>query len=92
MTTTQSTTVNYLTENIDLIKELLENYKRTTETNASDIVINLVSDKHLNTKPKSVRINEFVWRDWIEFTKDLTFNKGDLVSQALIEFMKNHKR
>lgn len=92
LTTTQATTVDYLTENIGLIKQLLENYKRNTEANDNkDIIINLVSDKHLNPKPKSVRINEFVWRDWLEFTKDLTFSKSDLISQALKEFMENHK-
>lgn len=43
------------------------------------------------TAVKSVKINEFVWRDWLEFTKDLTFSKSDLISQALKEFMENHK-
>lgn len=91
LTTTQATTVDYLTENIGLIKQLLENYKRNTKSNNKDIIINLVSDKHLDPKPKSIRINEFVWRDWQEFTKDLTFSKSDLISQALKEFMKNHQ-
>lgn len=90
LTTTQSTTIDYLTDNLDVIKQLLENYKRNTESNNRDIIINLVSDKHLDPKPKSIRINEFVWREWQEFTKDLTFSKSDLISQALVEFMKNH--
>ena len=92
LTTTQTTTIDYLTENIDLLKQLLENYKRNTEaTNNKDIVINLVNDKHLDPKPKSIRINEFVWIDWQEFTKDLTYSKSDLISMALVEFMNNHK-
>lgn len=92
LTTIQTTTIDYLTENIDLLKQLLENYKRNTEaTNNKDIVINLVNDKHLDPKPKSIRINEFVWRDWQEFTKDLTYSKSDLISMALVEFMNNHK-
>lgn len=90
LTTTQTTTIDYLVDNIDLIKQLLENYKRNTQSNNTDIIINLISDKHLNPKPKSIRINEFVWRDWQEFIKDLTFNKGDLISMALKEFMENH--
>lgn len=90
LTTTQTTTIDYLVDNIDLIKKLLENYKRNTQSNNTDIIINLISDKHLNPKPKSIRINEFVWRDWQEFIKDLTFNKGDLISMALKEFMENH--
>ena len=91
LTTTQTTTIDYLTENIDLLKQLLENYKRTTEVKGGDIVINLVDDKHLSPKPKSIRINEFVWRDWLEYTKNMTHPKGDLVSQALKEFMDNHE-
>ncbi|MCC3870396.1 hypothetical protein K0039_19560 [Terrisporobacter mayombei] len=91
LTTTQSTTIEYLTDNLDVLRQLLESYKRNTESNNSkDIIINLVNDKHLDPKPKSIRINEFVWRDWQESTKDLTFSKSDLISQALLEFMKNH--
>lgn len=90
LTTTQSTTIDYLTDNLDVLKQLLENYKRNTTYDDKGIYINLVSDKHLDPKPKSIRINEFVWREWQEFTKDLTFSKSDLISQALLEFMKNH--
>lgn len=88
----QIETLSYLDENIDLIKQLLESYKvNTGANNGKDIIINLNNDRHLNPKPKSIRINEFVWRDWLEFTKDLTFSKSDLISQALKEFMENHK-
>lgn len=88
----QVETLSYLDENIDLIRQLLESYKINKEANnGREIIINLNNDKHLNPKPKSVRINEFVWRDWLEFTKDLTFSKSDLISQALKEFMENHK-
>ena len=90
LTTTQSTTINYLADNLDVLKQLLENYKKSTPNDDKGIYINLVSDKHLNPKPKSLRINEFVWREWQEFTKDLTFSKSDLISQALLEFIKNH--
>ena len=90
LTTTQTTTIDYITDNLEVLKQLLESYKRNTESNNRDIIINLINDKHLNPKPKSLRINEFVWREWQEFTKDLTFSKSDLISQALLEFMKNH--
>ena len=91
LTIKEKDTIQFLDENIDLIKQLLNNYKATTSHNNSDIVINLINDKKLNPKPKSVRINEYVWRDWLEFTKDLPFSKADLISQALIEFMERHK-
>lgn len=88
----QIETLSYLDENIVLLKQLLESYKVNKEANnGKDIIINLNNDRHLNPKPKSIRINEFVWRDWLEFTKDLTFSKSDLISQALKEFMENHK-
>ena len=87
--------LDYLGENFDLLVEFMEKYKATTQTTTesttSYITIDLVDDKHLSPKPKSIRINEFVWRDWQEFTKDLTFSKSDLISQALKEFMENHK-
>ena len=73
--------------------QLLESYKRNTEANnSSSIIINLDNDKHLDPKPKSIRINEFVWREWQEFTKNLTFNKSDLISMALKEYMEKHKK
>lgn len=90
LTTTEKATIQFLDKNIELIKQLLDNYKATTRHNKTDIIINLINDKKLNPKPKSVRINEFVWKDWLEFTKDLPFSKSDLISQALLEFMKNH--
>lgn len=91
LTIKEKDTIQFLGENIDLIKQLLNNYKATTSHNQTDIIINLINDKKLNPKPKSVRINEYVWRDWLEFTKDLAFSKSDLISQALIEFMERHK-
>ncbi len=93
LTTTQATTIDYLTDNLDVLMQLLESYKRNTEANnSSSIIINLDNDKHLDPKPKSIRINEFVWREWQEFTKNLTFNKSDLISMALKEYMENHKK
>lgn len=91
LTVKEKDTIQFLGENIDLIKQLLNNYKATTSHNKSDIVINLINDKKLNPKPKSVRINEYVWKDWLKFTKDLPFSKADLISQALVEFMERHK-
>lgn len=94
LSTTEQTTVKYLDDNIELLKQLLENYKRSVASEGrNDIIINLINDKHLKPKPKTIRINEFVWQDWLEFTKDLqNYNKGDLVSQALIEFMQKYKK
>ncbi|MDB2050196.1 hypothetical protein, partial [Clostridium perfringens] len=68
--------LNFIGENIELLKELLLYYKRNKEsnTNGNGIVINLIDDKHKdNGKPKSVRVNYFVWEEWKEFTNENNF-------------------
>lgn len=88
---------NYLIDNFSILKDMLEKYKSntgaTTETTTNNIVINLVDDKHLNPKPKSVRINEFVYKDWQTFCdKNKLYTKQELISMALAEYMKNHSK
>lgn len=89
--------LNYLEDNFNILTEFLEKYKSTTtsttETTTQSIVINLVDDKHLSPKPKSIRINEFVYRDWQKFCEDNKYySKQDLISMALKEYMKNHSK
>jgi hypothetical protein len=83
-------TLDYLSENIDILTKLINHYKTTTISTTSDIIINLIDDKHLNPKPKSIRINEHVYGEWQEFCKDKKYSKMELVSMALKEYMKNH--
>ena len=87
--------LNYLEENFSVLNEFIEKYKSTTtsttETTTQSIVINLVDDKHLLPKPKSIRVNEFVYRDWQIFCENNKYySKQDLISMALKEYMKNH--
>lgn len=86
--------LDYLSENFDVLVEFMEKFKATTqattESTTSYITIDLVDDKHLNPKPKSIRINEFVYRDWQEFCDKQHYSKMDLISMALKEYMKNH--
>lgn len=85
--------LKYLEENFSVLNEFIEKYKATTETTTQDIVINLVDDKHLKPKPKSIRINEFVYRDWQKFCEDNKYYpKQELTSMALKEYMKNHSK
>lgn len=91
----QEQILSYLESNFDILKEFIEKYKSTThsntESNKSSIVINLVDDKHLTPKPKSIRINEFVYQDWQQFcNKNKFYSKQDLVSMALKEYMERH--
>ena len=87
---------NYLVDNFSVLKDMLEKYKTTTAstttTTTNDIVINLVDDRHLNPKPKSIRINEFVYQDWKKFCeKNRLYSKQELISMALKEYIENHK-
>lgn len=86
---------NYILGNFDILKEIIEKYKTTTtsttENTTKNIIINLKDDKHLSPKPKSIRINEYVYKDWQEFCEEnKLFSKQELISMALYEYIKNH--
>lgn len=91
----EDSNIKYLAENFMVLKELIENYKRATTQSSTKattgIVIDLVDDKHLKPKPKSVRINEFIWEEWQRFCdKNKYYSKQDLISMALKNYMKKH--
>lgn len=92
----QEPILDYLESNFDILKEFIEKYKATTnsttQNTTNNIMINLVDDKHLNPKPKSIRINEFVYREWQEFCNDNKYySKQDLISMALKEYIEKYK-
>lgn len=91
----QQQVLGYLENNFEVLQEFLEKYKSTTrattETTTNHIVINLVDDKHLNPKPKSIRINEFIYQDWQAFCDTKHYSKQDLISMALKEYMEKYK-
>jgi hypothetical protein len=91
----QQQILGYLENNFEVLQEFLEKYKSTTrattETTTNHIVINLVDDKHLNPKPKSIRINEFIYQDWQQFCDTKHYSKQDLISMALKEYMERYK-
>ena len=81
----------YISENIDVLKEIIEKYKITKTTTSTGIVIDLISDKHLNPKPHSLRINEFIWQEWQEFCdKNKHYSKQYLLSMALKLYMERY--
>lgn len=91
---TQKESLNFIGENIELLKEMLAYYKRNKESNTNNfgIVIDLIDDKAIdNGNPKSVRVNQHVWLEWQEFTKKTTFSSKDLISMALKEYMEKYK-
>ena len=94
LTTEKANTLDYLSNNINVLMDMIERYKTTTETSTETttnyITIDLVDDKHLKPKPKSIRINEFVYQDWQEFCDKQHYSKMDLISMALKEYMKKY--
>lgn len=90
----QKQILGYLENNFEILQEFLEKYKSTTksttQTTTNHIVINLIDDKHLNPKPKSIRINEFIYQDWKKFCETKHYSKQDLISMALKEYMEKY--
>lgn len=88
--------LDYLGENFDVLVEFMEKYKATTQTTTESttnyITIDLVDDKHLNPKPKSIRINEFVYKDWQKFCDKQPYSKMDLISMALKMYMEKYSK
>ena len=91
----QEKMLGYLESNFEILQDFIEKYKSTTksttETTTNHIVINLIDDKHLNPKPKSIRINEFIYQDWQKFCEGNHYSKQDLISMALKEYMEKYK-
>ena len=95
LTTDKANTLDYLSNNINILMDMIERYKTTTqsttETTTNYITIDLIDDKHLKPKPKSIRINEFVYQEWQEFCDKQHYSKMDLISMALKEYMEKYK-
>lgn len=89
-------TLDYLDSNIDLIKEFFEKIKENKKNiheGSKDIVIDLIDDRHLDPKPRSFRVNSFVLNDWDQFcNENRYYQKMDLVSMALKEYIENHRK
>ena len=91
----QVNTIDYLTDNISILKEIIDKYSNTKLNTKSKtgIVIDLVDDKHLKPKPKAVRINYFIYDEWQKFCdENKYFSKQDLISMALKEYMEKYKK
>lgn len=89
----QEQSINFISENIQELQEIIMYYKRNKESNINNhgIVIDLIDDKDIdNGKPVSVRVNKHVWRVWQEFTKDINYSSKELISMALKEYMEKY--
>ena len=95
LTKEKANTLDYINNNINILMDMIEKYKTTTqsttETTTNYITIDLIDDKHLKPKPKSIRINEFIYQEWQEFCNKQHYSKMDLISMALKEYMEKYK-
>lgn len=95
LTEEKSNTLDYLSNNLDILMDMIEKYRATTnsttQTTTNKITISLIDDKHLSPKPKSIRINEFIYREWQDFCDKQYYSKMDLISMALKEYMEKYK-
>ena len=93
---TEDRSLLFIRDNIDLLEEMLMNYKHHKECSMNNygITIDLIDDKHIkeNDNPKSIRVNYFVWEEWIKFTEGTKFSKKELISMALKEYMEKYKK
>lgn len=91
----QANTLDYLTNNIDVLKNIIDRFANTvpnTETNTG-IIIDLLCDKHIKPNPKAIRINHFIYEDWQKFCDENNYySKQDLISMALKEYMQSHRK
>ena len=75
-----------LEQQIEIFKAELDELRKP------DILIDLKDDSEMNSSPKSVRVNCFVWEDWQRFCEfNDRYSKKQLISMALKEFMEKHQ-
>ena len=85
--------LNFISENIELLKELLMTYKKNKEVNPNDynLFVDLIDDSNIKDQnPKTIRVNYYVWEEWKEFTKKSNQSSKTLISLALKTFMADY--
>lgn len=82
---------DYINNNLDVLAEIIENYKSNNYIDKSNIVVELPTENDKNFKA-SVRINDIVWDRFKSFCKDhKQFTQKELASQALLDYIEKHK-
>lgn len=88
--------IGYILSKFDTLEEMIRIFEAKKESVGSgdqDIVIDLIDDRHLDPKPRSFRVNAFVLNDWDQFcNENRYYQKMDLVSMALKEYIERHKK
>lgn len=85
----QEEAISLLVEERETLQDMLSWYKKYRALATSDIIIELPISENTMT---SCRSNKAIWEQFGEFaTNNKTFPKGDLLAQALKEFMDKYK-
>lgn len=88
--------MGYILSKFDTLEEMIRTFEAKKESvglGDQDIVIDLIDDRHLDPKPRSFRVNAFVLNDWDQFcNENRYYQKMDLVSMALKEYIERHKK
>ena len=88
--------IGYILSKFNTLEEMIRIFEAKKESVGSgdqDIIIDLIDDRHLDPKPRSFRVNSFVLNDWDQFcNENRYYQKMDLVSMALKEYMERHKK
>lgn len=91
-----SNKMGYILSKINTLEEMIRIFEAKKESVGSgdqDIIIDLIDDRHLDPKPRSFRVNSFVLNDWDQFcNENRYYQKMDLVSMALKEYIERHKK
>lgn len=88
--------MDYILSKLDTLEEMIKIFEAKKESiglGNNDIIIDLIDDRHLDPKPRSMRINSFVLKEWDKFcNENRYYQKMDLVSMALKEYIENHRK
>lgn len=79
-------------EILELEKQIAEFKQEIEILRKTDINIDLPDDSEINSGPKSIRVNHYIWNDWKKFCElNDGYSKKQLISMALKEFMEKHQ-
>lgn len=80
-----------LLSNYDKLKNIIDRYDRNQIQERKRILIELPLDNEKDFRT-TIRVNKSIWNEFNKFSeKNREFNKKDLLSMALKEYIENHK-
>ncbi|MGL6184394.1 MAG: hypothetical protein ACRC1T_03330 [Clostridium chrysemydis] len=78
-------------ENYNILIEMIEGYKKNKHINTGNIIVELPAEENKEFRV-TIRINEIIYKAFNNFCEvNKQFTKKELLSQALKEYIENHK-